>query len=262
MTGGIYTRILSCRQISFMEEAVLLACPVESAYAQGCMTDFILKFRIQIFFIEFYGRNLYLNWAAYSELLKQQLTKAQLRMKQYANQKRSLQEFQVGDKVFLKLQPYDQSSVVNRPYPRLSYKYYGPYPIVERIGTAAYKLQLPEGALIHPVFHVLQLKPQVPNYTPVFSSLPHPVDFSLKDVQPEAIMDRRLVKKGNSAHVQVLIKWTSLPATVATWEDYDVLRTRAGGDVTIAAATDDNGSARRQSSGRDSAGKMTTALED
>lgn len=131
--------------------------------------------------------------------------------------------------MFLKLQPYAQSSVVKRPYPKLAYKYYGPYTILEKVGTAAYKLELPEGALIHPVFHVSQLKPQVPNYTPVFSSLPHPVDFSLKDVQPEEIVDRRSVKKGNSAHVQVLIKWTSLPATMATWEDYDALRTRFPG---------------------------------
>lgn len=79
---------------------------------------------------------------------------AQLRMKQYAGQKRSLREFQIGEKVFLKLQPYAQSSVVNRPYPKLSYKYYGPYSILEKAGAAAYKLELPEVALVHPVFHV------------------------------------------------------------------------------------------------------------
>lgn len=60
----------------------------------------------------------------------------------------------------------------------------------------------------------------------MFSSIPHLVDFSLREVQQEAIMDRRLVKKGNTAHLQVFIKWTSLPAAMATWEDYEVLHNR------------------------------------
>ena len=101
--------------------------------------------------------------------------------------------------------------------------------VLAKIGAAAYKLELPEEALVHSVFHVSHLKPQVPDYTPVFSSIPNPVDFSLRDVQPEAILDRRLVKKGNSALLQVLIKWSSLSADMATWEDYDVLRVRFPG---------------------------------
>lgn len=86
-------------------------------------------------------------------------------------------------------------------------------------------MELPDGALVHPVFHVVQFKPQVPDHTLVFSSIPHHVDLSLKEIQPKVIVDRRLVKKGNAAHLQVLIKWTSLPASMATWEDYEVLRT-------------------------------------
>jgi hypothetical protein len=52
-------------------------------------------------------------------------------------------EFQVGDHVLLKLQPYAQSSLVNSSYPKLSYKFYGPYKVVEHIGKAGYKLDLP-----------------------------------------------------------------------------------------------------------------------
>ena len=81
-------------------------------------------------------------------------------------------EFQVGDQVLLKLQPYTQSSMVNRPFPQLSYKYFGPYLITERIGLVAYRLKLPDDSKIHDVFHVSQLKPFVAAYTPVFSELP------------------------------------------------------------------------------------------
>jgi hypothetical protein len=52
---------------------------------------------------------------------------------------------------------------------------------------------------IHLVFHVSQLKQFIPNFTSVFSNLPVLTDFSQEDLQPEAIIERRLVKKGNSA---------------------------------------------------------------
>lgn len=161
-----------------------------------------------------------------SAFLQQQLQRAQLRMKHQADKGRSERSFAVGDHVFLKLQPYTQSSVVNRPYPKLAFKFFGPFEILEKIGQSAYRLQLPDSSLIHPVFHVSQLKAHVPDHTPVFTSLPHPVVLDAADVWPEEILDRRLVKKGNAAHVQVLIKWSSLPAHQATWEDYEVLKTR------------------------------------
>lgn len=110
----------------------------------------------------------------------------------------------------MKLQPYAQQSVVNRPYPKLSFNYFGPYTVLEKIGTAAYKLELPPESQIHPVFHVSQLKQHVADCSPMFLQLPKPVDLDVAELQPEEILDRRLVKKGNAGHVQVLVKWSSL----------------------------------------------------
>jgi hypothetical protein len=160
-----------------------------------------------------------------SVFLQQQLQRAQLRMK-HKDKGRSERSFSVGDHVFLRLQPYAQSSVVNRPYPKLAFKFFGPFQILEKVGSVAYRLALPEGSAVHPVFHVSQLKAHVPDHTPVSTSLPTSVVLDAADVWPELILDRRLVKKGNTAHVQVLIKWSSLSADDATWEDYDVLKTR------------------------------------
>ena len=152
----------------------------------------------------------------HSELLKDHLAKAQARMKLSADRLRTDTSFQVGDRVLLKLQPYAQSSIVNRPFPKLSMKYYGPFTILQKIGQAAYTLNSPDSSLLHPTFHVLQLKAYTPDHTPVFSDLPQEIHLDGSDVVPEAILDRRLVKKGNRAVLQVLIKWTKLPEASAT----------------------------------------------
>ena len=96
--------------------------------------------------------------------------------------------------------------------------------MLERIGAAAYRLELPDNAMIHPVFHICQLKPFIPDYTPVFESLPMTTDLEAAAVVPEMIIDRRLVKKGNRAIPQVRVTWTGLPQSTATWEDYHILK--------------------------------------
>lgn len=52
------------------------------------------------------------------------------------------------------------------------------------------------------------------------------MDLARPGVVPEEILDRRLVKKGNAAHLQVLIKCSSIAADSATWEDYNNLKLR------------------------------------
>jgi hypothetical protein len=159
-------------------------------------------------------------------LLKKNLDLAQKRMKTYADKHRTEREFQVGDSVLLRLQHYAQSSVVNRPCKKLAYKFFGPFPVLERIGKVAYRLELPPASKIHNVFHVSQLKDYSPDYTPVFSELPTLPALDCVDTAPETILDRRMMKKGNKAIVQVLIKWKHLPDETATWEDWVVLKVR------------------------------------
>jgi hypothetical protein len=124
------------------------------------------------------------------------------------------------------LQLYAQHSVACRPFPKLAFKCFGPFEIFDKIGAMAYKLKLPTGNLIHPVFHVSQLKEFTPDHTPVYSQLPDIPSLDIVDVLPETILVRRLVKKGNEVVTQILVRWTSLPDTSTTWEDYYVMKER------------------------------------
>ncbi|WVZ52625.1 LOW QUALITY PROTEIN: hypothetical protein U9M48_003668 [Paspalum notatum var. saurae] len=157
------------------------------------------------------------------QALKQHLAAAQNRMKLQADRGRVDLQFQPGKMVLLKLQPYTQSSLVSRPYPKLAFKYYGPFKVLERVGSVAYKLELPLESQIHNVFHVSQLKHTQPT---IHRTLPTLTDLEARQAQPVAIIDRRLVKKGNAAITQVKVTWSGLPATSATWEDYQVLKAR------------------------------------
>jgi hypothetical protein len=89
-------------------------------------------------------------------------------------------------------QPYE-------PYPKLGFKYFGPYRVLECIGPAAYKLDLSEDSRVHHVFPISQLKSFIPDHTPVYADISKLVNLSAVDVVPEAILDRRLVKRSNTA---------------------------------------------------------------
>jgi hypothetical protein len=104
----------------------------------------------------------------------------------------------VGEQVLLKLQPYVQSSMVNRSFPKLSFKYFGPYEVIEKIGSIAYGLQLPASNSIHHVFHVSQLKAFTPDHSPVYSSLPDFPTLDVLEVVSKKVIDRRLVRDCSS----------------------------------------------------------------
>lgn len=151
-------------------------------------------------------------------LIKQHLHRAQDRMKRQADKHRSKQVFEVGDQVFLKLQPYVQSSLAPRANQKLSFKFFGPFPIIANIGAAAYKLQLPPSASILPVFHVSQLKKAVPPTHQVTDQIPDATDSYQV---PMAILQHRFTTTGDHAATEGLVQWSGWPPSMATWESLD-----------------------------------------
>jgi hypothetical protein len=72
-----------------------------------------------------------------SGLIQQHLHRAVTRMKLQADKSRSERCFAVGDLVFLKLQPYVQSSLTRRSNQKLNFKYFGHFAMLQRVGSVA-----------------------------------------------------------------------------------------------------------------------------
>ncbi|KAF5784342.1 putative nucleotidyltransferase, Ribonuclease H [Helianthus annuus] len=156
------------------------------------------------------------------KLLRENLLKAQNRMIQMANKHRSERQFEVGSWVYLKLHNYVQSSVRSTSYSKLSPKYYGPYLVLEKVGSVAYNLDMPPEANIHPTFHVSLLKKAEGPPTTLIP-LPTAPRFSLL---PAVVLDKRVIRRGNKAAAQVLVQWKNKPLSDATWEFKDDLQLR------------------------------------
>lgn len=74
------------------------------------------------------------------KVLKDHLYTTQERMKKLADRKRREVEFAVGDLVYLKLHPYQQSFVVSQRNEKLSPNFFGPYRVEAHVGTLTYGL--------------------------------------------------------------------------------------------------------------------------
>lgn len=149
--------------------------------------------------------------------LKENLRKVVHRMKQQADKSITKREFQEGDWVFLKLQAYKHQSVERRGSYKLALRFFGTYEIIAKVGKVAYTLKLPEGAKIHPTFHVPLLK-----RCPDSSVAPvHPPDsFSGTVVVkvPKAILDQRMIQRRGKVVTEVLIRWKNGNIDDDSWE--------------------------------------------
>lgn len=72
--------------------------------------------------------------------LKENLAHAQSRMKRYADLNRIERQFDVGDMVYLKMQPYRTIAFGFRKALKLTSKYYGPFKVMQRVGKVACRL--------------------------------------------------------------------------------------------------------------------------
>ncbi|KAF7124493.1 hypothetical protein RHSIM_Rhsim12G0205800 [Rhododendron simsii] len=167
------------------------------------------------------------NWAkeraTILRMLRENLHSAQQRMKHYADKLRTEREFAVGDWVFLRLQPYRQTSLALQRNMKLAPRFYGPFQVISKIGKVAYKLLLPDTAQIHPVFHVSLLKKKLGTGVVATPTLPPVNEEGNMQIEPVAVLERKMVKRNNRAVVQWLVQWSRSFPEDATWIDYEEL---------------------------------------
>ncbi|CAL1410940.1 unnamed protein product [Linum trigynum] len=137
-------------------------------------------------------------------------------MKQQVDAGRRDENFEVGNKVFLRLHPYRQHSVYRRASQKLEARFHGPYLITEHVGPVAYRLGLPTGSRVHRVFHVSLLRRCSTVETPLNSTIPPIVDDGALEILSETILDTRWVRQGNRVIEESLVKCRALPSEDAT----------------------------------------------
>jgi len=151
-----------------------------------CTLDFKSAWDEQLALIEFSYNNSYdasIGMAPYEALYgrkcrttlywQERMRAAQSRQKSYADRRHRPLEFQVGEQVFLRVSPTTGIARFGMEG-KLSPRYIRPYPVIQKIGEVAYRLELPpELPRVHNVCHVSQLQKYIPDPSHIIKPDPY-----------------------------------------------------------------------------------------
>ncbi|GJR02957.1 putative reverse transcriptase domain-containing protein [Tanacetum coccineum] len=154
--------------------------------------------------------------------IKQRIQAARDRQKSYADLKRKPMEFQVGDRVMLKVSPW-KGVVRFGKQGKLNPRYVGPFKVLEKVGSVAYKLELPqELSRVHNTFHVSNLKKCYSDEPLAVPLEGLHVDDKLRFVEePVEIMDQEVKRLKQSRILIVKVQSNSRRSPEFTWERED-----------------------------------------
>ncbi|GKB39006.1 putative reverse transcriptase domain-containing protein [Tanacetum coccineum] len=154
--------------------------------------------------------------------IKSRIQAARDRQKSYANIQRKPMVFQVGDKVMLKVSPW-KGVVHFGKRGKLNPRYVGPFKVIERVGTVAYKLELPQQlSRVHNTFHMSNLKKCLSYESLVIPLEELRVDDKLYFMEePLEVMDRKIKQLKRSRIPIIKVRWNSKRGPEFTWERKD-----------------------------------------
>ncbi|GJV26659.1 putative reverse transcriptase domain-containing protein [Tanacetum coccineum] len=157
--------------------------------------------------------------------VKSHIQAARDRQKSYADVRRKPLEFQVGDKVMLKVSPW-KGVIRFGKRGKLNPRYIGPFKIIAKVGTVAYRLELPERlSRVHSTFHVSKLKKCMAEEPLAIPLDEIQVDDKLNFIEePVEIMDREIKRLKQSRIPIVKVRWNSRRGPEFTWEREDQMQ--------------------------------------
>ena len=152
-------------------------------------------------------------------IIRQRMKEAQDRQKSYSDNRRRPLEFQIGDRVFLKVAPW-KGIIRFGMKGKLAPRYIGPFEVIARIGPVAYRLKLPAHLeKIHNVFHVSLLWKAEVDPSRVLPPIPMEVKEDLTlETRPVKIMDRSEKTLRNKRVSLVRVLWRNSQIEEETWE--------------------------------------------
>ncbi|GJR10226.1 putative reverse transcriptase domain-containing protein [Tanacetum coccineum] len=160
--------------------------------------------------------------ALYGQKCRSPVCWAEDRQKSYADRKRKPMEFEVGDRVMLKVSPW-KGVVRFGKRGKLNPRYVGPFKVLAKVGKVAYRLELPqELSRVHHTFHVSNLKKCYADEPLVMPLEGIHVDDKLQFVEePVEIMEREIKRLKRSRIPLVKVRWNSRRGPEFTWERED-----------------------------------------
>ncbi|GKC07745.1 putative reverse transcriptase domain-containing protein [Tanacetum coccineum] len=185
--------------------ASIKAAPFEALYGQKCHSPVCWA---EVGEVQLTGPEIVQETTEKIVQIKQRMQAARDRQKSYTDLKRKPMEFQVGDKVMLKVSPW-KGVVHFGKWGKLNPRYVGPFKVLEKVGSIAYKVELPEDlSRVHNAFHVSNLKNGYANEPLVVPLDGLYFDDKLQFVEePIEIMDREVKRLKRSRIPLVKVRW-------------------------------------------------------
>ncbi|GJV39052.1 putative reverse transcriptase domain-containing protein [Tanacetum coccineum] len=159
--------------------------------------------------------------------IRQRFQAARDRQRSYANVRQKPLEFQVGDRVMLKVSPW-KGVIRFGKRGKLNPRYIGPFKILKRVGLVAYTLELPEELRnVHSTFHVSNLKKCLSDESLIIPMKELRLDDKLNFMEePIEIMDREVKQLRQSRIPIVKVRWNSKRGPEFMWEHEDQIHAK------------------------------------
>ncbi|GJY72772.1 putative reverse transcriptase domain-containing protein [Tanacetum coccineum] len=160
--------------------------------------------------------------------IKSRIQAARDHQKSYVDMRRKPPEFQVGDRVMLKVLPW-KGAIRFGKQGKLNPRYIGPFKILAKVGTVSYRLKLPEQlSRVHSTFHVSNLKKCLPDESLVITLDEIHIDDKLHFIEePVEIIDHEVKRLKQSRIPIVKVRWNSKRGPEFTWEREDQMQKKS-----------------------------------